>query len=225
MTKNLSFLSLVLGSLFMACNPSHVEPEVITDPVEDIASISVINVSKQASLPNQLNIDGLFGASTGITIAGSSGQPATYEDIQAGLRKFSIGEYEDTVRIKQHHYYTLMVFDKDSVQLTVDAPYDSENKFDILQLIRWNLIGADPSGYKVDMKGDSVIRNIDLNAFTYVPSESKKVEVQLYRKSNLNTTVDTHEIEIDMNKKFTVNISYDAIKGEYEFNTIVQASK
>ncbi|WP_140937031.1 hypothetical protein [Sphingobacterium lumbrici] len=225
MTKNLSFLSLVLGSLLVACNPNDVEPEVIIDPVEDIASISVINVSKQASLPNQLHIDGLLGASTGITIAESSGQPAKYEDIQAGLRKFSIGDYEDTVRIKQHHYYTLMVFDKDSVQLTVDAPYDSQNKFDILQLIRWNLIGADPSGYKVDMEGDSVIRNIELNAFTYVPSESKKVEVQLYRKSNLKTAVATQEIEIDMNKKFTVNISYDAVKEEYEFNTIVQASK
>ncbi|MBE8721405.1 hypothetical protein [Sphingobacterium pedocola] len=224
MTKNLSFLSLVLGSLLVACGPSHVEPEVIIDPVEDIASLSVIDVSKQASLPSQLYIDGLFGTSEGITIAGSSDQPAAYEDIQAGLRTFSIGDHEDTVRISEHQYYTLMVFDKDSVQLTVDAPYE-DNKFNVLQLIRWNLIGANPSDYKVDIMGDSLIRNIEVNAFTYVPSESKKVELKLYHKSNSNTTVGTQEIEIEMNKKFTVNILYDPAKEEYGFNTIVQASK
>lgn len=225
MTKNLSFLSLVLGSLLVACGPSHVEPEVIIDPVEDIASLSVIDVSKQASLPSQLYIDGLFGTSEGITIAGSSDQPAAYEDIQAGLRKFSIGEYTDTLIINKHNYYTLMVYNNDSVQLHLDAPYSSDNQFIIMPSIRWNLIDGNPAEYRVDIMGDSLIRDIDVNKFTYVPSEEKKVELQLYRISDLSTPVDKYMFEIDMNKKFTVNILYDPAKEEYGFNTIVQASK
>lgn len=213
---------MMLSWLFVACDPAHIEPEPIIDPVEDIASISVINVSKQASLPDQLLIDGLYGASKGITIAGSSGQPATYEHIQAGLRKFAIGSYEDTVRIKEHHYYTLMIFDKDSVQLTVDAPYSTDNKFIIMPSVRWNLIGATPIDYKVDMMGDSLIRDVAVSAFTYIPSSSNKVTINLYKKDNPGTLSAQQDIELDVNKKFTVNIFYDVARATYEFNTIVQ---
>jgi len=224
MTKNLSFFTLLLGSLFMACNPSHVEPELIIDPVEDIASLSVIDVSnKTATLPDQLNIDGLFGSSKGIKIGGPSGQTGLYEDIQAGLRKFSIGEYTDTLIINKHNYYTLMVYNNDSVQLHLDAPYSSDNQFIIMPSIRWNLIDGNPAEYRVDIMGDSLIRDIDVNKFTYVPSEEKKVELQLYRISDLSTAVDKYMFEIDVNKKFTVNISRSGVG--YTFNTIAQTTK
>ncbi|GGH11597.1 hypothetical protein GCM10011418_10560 [Sphingobacterium alkalisoli] len=208
----------------MACNPSHVEPELIIDPVEDIASLSVINVSnKTATLPDQLNIDGLFGSSKGIKIGGPSGQTGLYEDIQAGLRKFSIGEYTDSLIINKHNYYTLMVYNNDSVQLHLDAPYSSDNQFIIMPSIRWNLIDGNPAEYRVDIMGDSLIRDIDVNKFTYVPSEEKKVELQLYRISDLSTAVDKYMFEIDVNKKFTVNISRSGVG--YTFNTIAQTTK
>jgi len=219
-----SCLGLVL-SLCAACSTNNPEPETVIDPVIDKASISVIKVSKQASIPSQLTIDGLLANNSSIPIGSSSNQPAVYEDIEAGVRKFSIGNYQDSITINKHNYYTIMVYDQDSIQLSLDAPYDAENKFVYMPLIRWNMIGDDPANYKVDFMGDSLIHNIPTVEFTPFSTTVGKVGLHLYAKNNVHTLLKQQDFAVEANKKYTINVTFDGAKNEYQFDQIIQVVK
>ncbi len=57
-----SFYTLLfLGSALSACKQTSGEPEVIIDPVEKMASISVLRATGSADAVTQLKIDGLYG--------------------------------------------------------------------------------------------------------------------------------------------------------------------
>lgn len=207
------FLVIFLAVLsFVACKDNNSEP--IIDPVEDNGFLSVVNVSTQTSLPPEIVFDGVNRFNLAL-----ARQTSKYELIAAGTRKFSLGNYEDTIRIQEHNYYTLMVFDKDSVQITHDAS-PGNGQFNQMPMVRWTLVGANPSDYRVHMFGDSLIRNIPVNEFIYFSTTA--VQLQLFHKARPDNQLAKGDFPVEMNKKVTVNIQYDPAKKEYTFHPIMQ---
>jgi hypothetical protein len=221
--KHFTLLTFAVLLFTAACTPENEGPEIITDPIEKIASLSVVNVSGKTNLPTEIQIDGLAGkTSLGI---GDNKQESKYENINAGVRNITLGGYQDTIHIAEHNYYTLMVYDNDSLQLSWDAAYDSSNQFVTMPQIRWNLIGTDPTNYKVNIHADSLLRDIPMNQFISVATGNEDVTLTLYKKGNPDKLVGERKVEIEANKKFTVNIHYNGGSDDYDFSTITQSVK
>lgn len=219
--KHTTLLALATTLLTMSCAAENEGPEIIIDPVMKIASISVVNVSGQSNIPSEIQIDGLYDNKNSLGV-GSGGQEVKYAQITAGLRNVALGSYKDTVRLDEHNYYTLMIYDNDSLRLSLDAPYGSTNQFATMPQVRWNITGANPQDYKVDIHSDSVLRDIAMDKFTSVNNE-KEVKVSLYRRDNPGNLLGEKALSVDMNKKATVNIRYNASADDYDFTTITQS--
>lgn len=218
--KHTVLFALVATLLTTACTAGNEGPEIITDPVEKIASISVVNVSGQNNIPTEIQIDGLYGHKNSLDV-GNGGQEVKYAQITAGLRNVALGSYQDTVRLDKHNYYTLMIYDNDSLRLSLDAPYSSTNQFATMPQVRWNIVGVDPQDYKVDIHSDSVLRDIAMDKFTSV-TDKKEVKVSLYSRDNPTNPLGEKSMTVEMNKKVTVNIRYNESADDYDFTTITQ---
>lgn len=222
--KHLKLFVLAAALLLTgACTPENEGPELIIDPVEKMASISVVNVSGK-TLPSQIQIDGLYGNKSSLGI-GSGSQEAPYEEIASGLRNVTLGDYKDTIRLQEHNYYTLMVYDNDSLRLSLDAPYGSTNQFVTMPQVRWNMIGSESSNYKVDINADSLLRDISMDQFISVAPSNSKVKLNLYHRDDLNNLLGEKEVDVETNKKVTVNIRYNAATQKYDFTPIMQSVK
>ncbi|HMR18422.1 MAG TPA: hypothetical protein PKA53_03900 [Sphingobacterium sp.] len=216
--KSLTLTIFALALLTAACTPENEGP----DPKGKVASLSVVNVSGKASIPNQIQIDGLYSSKTSLGI-GNGSQATKYEEIEAGVRNVTLGSYKDTVHLAENNYYTLMVYDNDSLMLSWDASYTSDNKFVIMPQVRWNMAGDNPQNYRVDIYADSLLGNIIPNQFTSVSGDNKTVKLSLYRKSNTSNLLGEKEVQVEANKKVTVNIKYNESTQKYDFTPIMQS--
>lgn len=211
------FFTLCVISLFFS---SCADNEETSLPVEN-GYLSVVNVSGKPSLPQQLTIDGANGGKNSYNLANLK-EASHYELVQSGVRKLSIGGYEDTVHIQKDSYYTLLVFDKDSVQITYDNN-GGGTQFTYMPMVRWNLVGNSPADYRVHIFGDSLIRNIPVNDFHPFSTSLETVTVRLFAKNNLDQELGEQVVAVQSNKKVTVNIQYNADENKYTFTPITQS--
>ncbi len=221
--KNIQLIVFAGSLMALACSPANEGPDLTTDPIEKVASLSVLNVSDNTSLPDRIKIDGLYSAKDFITI-GSEGSSAEYEQIAAGLRNITIGSHKDTIRLQEHNYYTLMVYDNDSVRLAWDASYDDSSQFIKMPSVRWNISGDDPSNYKVDFLVDSLLKDIPMDEFISFSADKGNFTVYLYDKAS-GELLEEEEFPSQINTKVTVNIKYNSAMDKYIYNPITQLVK
>lgn len=205
---------LTLSVLFLACKSESSDPEI----TGEVAKLSVLNVS-QKSIPNQLQIDGLLAGKNIVNIA-SAGEVSTYEQIQPGVRNFSLGNYKDTIHIEGGNFYTLMIYDNDSTTLNYDGSFH-HNQFNKIQELKWNITGDDPARYTADIYADSLIRNIKSNTYTALSAANNTYRLDLYRIGN-PLKIGSKEVVVKLNQKAIFNVKYDPVKEEYDFTTILQ---
>jgi len=222
MTNTIKLVLFCCSIAFWGCTPANENPDIITDPIEQVASLSVLNVSDNNNLPDRIEIDGLYSSKNFINI-GSEGNSAKYEQIAAGVRNITIGDYKDTIRLHEHNYYTLMVYDNDSVRLAWDASYDNSNQFIKMPAVRWNISGDDPTNYKVDFSVDSVLKDIPMDKFISFSADKGNFTVQLYDKAS-GELLGKEEFPAQVNTKVTVNIKRDSEidNDRYRFHPITQ---
>lgn len=205
-----------------ACTVENDGPEIIIDPVKKTALLAVVNLSGKSNIPTEIQIDGLYDSKSSIGV-GNIDREAPYEVINAGLRQLALGSYKDTLRLQEHNYYTLMIYDNDSLRLSLDAPF-SANQFNTMPQVRWMLTGADPQDYAVHITADSTLRNIAMGEFTSV-NHQKETKLSLYPRNNIGTLLGETKINIALNKKATINIRFDEQSGQYDFEHITQSVK
>lgn len=220
--KHTTLFALVAILLLTACTVENEDPEIIIDPVKKTALLAVVDLSGKSNIPTEIQIDGLYDSKNSIRV-GSMGREAPYEVINAGLRQLALGSYKDTLRLQEHNYYTLMIYDNDSLRLSLDAPF-SVNQFNTMPQVRWMLTGADPLDYTVHITADSTLRDIAMGEFISVNHE-KETRLSLYPRNNIGTLLGETTINIDLNKKVTVNIRLDEQSGQYVIEKITQSIK
>lgn len=221
---SLGFLTFFIILIFFSCasDSGGAGPEIDKDDVKS-SSIAVIDVSGKNAMPSQFKVDGLLSSNIAQVI-GSNKIAAAYIPIEAGLRKISIGSYSDTIRVQEANYYTVMVYDNDSIRLSLDASYAS-NQFNYGPQVRWNMVGSNPSSYKVDIKSDTVVLR-DVKVGTFVPASLDKqiVELSLYSVDG-GMKLGSQVVPVRLNRNETVNITKDPNTKGYNFEVLSQSTK
>lgn len=214
-------LGLALITLSCSSDPEDNEPVILPDDIKS-SSIAVIDVSGKINIPGQYHIDGLLSSDARQAI-GSSKVAAVYVPVEAGLRKLSIGDFNDTIRIKEANYYTVMVYDQDSIGLSLDASYHN-NLFNAGPQIRWNIADEDPNDYRVDIKSDTLlVRDVKANIFTSTLIEDKAF-LYLYRRG-VDKELLRAEVPTKLNSKETVKFTRDSSTKGYAVEIFSQRVK
>lgn len=196
-------LGLALITLSCSSNSDSSESIILPDDIKT-SSVAVIDVSGKANIPGQYRIDGLLSSNVGQTI-GSSNVAAVYVPVEAGLRKLSIGDFSDTIRINEANYYTVMVYDKDSISLSLDASYRN-NQFNAGPQIRWHIQDENPDDYRVDIKSDTLlVKDVKANTFTSTLIVDKAL-LYLYRRG-IDKELRIVEVPTKLNSKETVKFT------------------
>ncbi|MBL1409526.1 hypothetical protein [Sphingobacterium faecale] len=212
---------LALISLSCSSDPDGNEPLILPGDIKS-SSIAVVDVSGEKNIAGYYQIDGLLSSNVRQTV-GSSKVAATYVPIEAGLRKLSIGGFKDTIRIKEANYYTVMVYNKDSIGLSLDASYHN-NLFNAGPQIRWNIADETPSDYRVDIKSDTVlISDVKPNIFTSTLIADKAF-LYLYRRG-VNKELARAEVPTALNSKETVKFTKGSSAQEYLVEVFSQRVK
>ncbi len=213
------FSCVLMG--FYSCKSDGSANNPIIDPeFVKTSSLAVIDVSGKNNLPNQYKIDGLLSSNSSHSI-GNSKLATGYIPVEAGVRKLSIGNYTDTVRIQESNYYTVMIYDNDSIRLSLDAPY-GKSQFQTIPQVRWLISGDDAANLKVNFHSDSLLRDIKVDKFTPVTYAKKEIKLSVYGSDNIEKA--NVDVPVSLSRKETVMITKNATNNSYSFSIISQKS-
>lgn len=212
----------IVLALFSCASDSDGSGPVIDPKDVKSSSNAVIDVSGKNAMPTQYKVDGLLSSNTA-QIIGSNKVVATYIPIEAGLRKVSIGNYSDTLRIHESNYYTVMVYDNDSIRLSLDATY-GDSQFNTAPQIRWVITDEDPKDYRVDIKSDTLLlKDVKVNTFASTLIE-KSALLFLYRRGE-DKELFKGEVPTKLNSKETVKFTKDSSTKGYAIGIFSQNVK
>lgn len=223
MSTYLSFIKCILlffTGAFFACSSNN---ELDTESTDfKSSSLAVIDVSGKSTLPQQYKVDGRLSSSVAQTI-GKSGVDVNYVPVEIGLRKLSIGSYQDSIRIEESNYYTVMVHDADSIQLVLDAPYASKH-FNQGPQIRWNIVDEVSESYRIDIKSDTLLlKDVMSNRFTSTLINDHAT-LYLYKRGG-DELLEKVTVPTQLNRKETVVFSKNLITASYSTNIVSQHVK
>lgn len=217
------FTFSIILTLFSCASDSNGGGPVIDLKDVKSSSVAVIDVSGKNAMPTQYKVDGLLSSGT-TQVIGSNKVASTYIPIEAGLRKISIGNYSDTIRVQESNYYTVMVYDNDSIRLSLDASYAS-NQFNYGPQVRWNMVGSNPGSYKVEIKSDTVVlRDVKVGMFVPASMDKPSVELSLYSRDG-GEKLGTQVVPVRMNRNETINITKNQSTKGYNFEVLSQSTK
>lgn len=211
---------ILLFSVFIACSADSDVANELTNIKS--SSVAVINVSGKATIPTQFKIDGQLSSGVAQTI-GSSTVASSYIPVEAGVRRLSIGSYQDSILIKESNYYTVMVYDNDSIQLSLDAPYTS-NYFNVGPQIRWDIANENSASYRLDIKSDTLLlKDVLANSFTPILIEDQAT-LFLYQKGD-DEVLKQVIVPTKLNRKETVYFTKNTSTNEFSVDIVSQYVK